>query len=190
MKSEDRDRLLDRLLDGALAAQHVEPREGLEQRILANLRARPTTRPWWRWIWVPAALAAAVLLILGLRVMRRPEPVGNPAIATPAPIAPVPSPKQPEAPAAMAKHRAPRGSSPRTRTVAAIAAPPLPRRETFPSPTPLTAEERMMLTLVRHNRTEAVLVAQTQENEREKVQKYFETGKAPEPQPEPAQPMR
>ncbi len=188
MNSDDRDRMLDRLLDGALATQHVEPREGLEQRILANLRAQPARRLTWRWMWIPAAVAAAVLLIAGLRLMRRPDAAGNP-LATENVAAPAIPPKQPERPVVATKHRPPISAAHRAITVAK-AAPALPRQDTFPSPVALTQEEKMMLALLRRNRSEAVLVAQTQQSEREKVQKYFETGKAPEPQPEPAQPMR
>jgi hypothetical protein len=68
----------------------------------------------------------------------------------------------------------------------------MPRQEVFPLPTPLTREEQMLLALVRRNRPEAVNVAQMQESERERLQKYLETGEAPEPlpAPQPAQRMR
>ena len=55
---------LDRVLDAALAKYAaVEPRTGLEERVLANLRsAAPSANgTWWRWSF--AAAAAAVLLI-------------------------------------------------------------------------------------------------------------------------------
>ena len=184
MSPDDRDRMLNRLIDSALAGQHVEPREGLEQRILANLRAQPALRPWWRWMWVPAVVAAALLLIAGLRVIRTSEPRSKPVIVEKAP----PAVTTPQAPVMVAGRPAPH-PAPR-RVVATAATPSLPRQQTFPSPAPLSEEETMLLALLRRNRAEAVLVAQTQESERERIQKYIETGQAPEPKPEPAQPMR
>ncbi len=60
---------LDRMLDAALAKYAaVEPRTGLEDRILANLRAERTRVPdraWWRWS-VAGALAAVVVVALAL----------------------------------------------------------------------------------------------------------------------------
>jgi len=60
---------LDRALDASLAKYSaVEPRTGLEDRVLANLQAEPDyvlTRSWWRWSLVPAsAIFAAVVIIV------------------------------------------------------------------------------------------------------------------------------
>ncbi len=65
---------LDRELDAALAQYAaVEPRAGLEQRVLTNLQAereKIASRSWWRW---PAmvALAAAVTIAVGGSLMWR-----------------------------------------------------------------------------------------------------------------------
>ena len=60
---------LDSALDAALAKYAaVEPRAGLEDRVLANLRieqARMPVRAWWRWS-VAGALAAVVFVALAL----------------------------------------------------------------------------------------------------------------------------
>lgn len=57
---------LDRMLDTALAKYAAaEPRTGLEDRVLANLRAERTRIPvhaWWRWS-VPAALAVVIVAL-------------------------------------------------------------------------------------------------------------------------------
>src|SRR6202171_4819089 len=65
---------LDRELDAALA-QHgaVEPRAGLEQRVLTNLQAereKIASRTWWRWP-VTVALAAAVTIAVGVSLTWR-----------------------------------------------------------------------------------------------------------------------
>ena len=54
---------LNRALDSALARYRaVEPREGLEERILANVRAADTRsmqRTWWHWGFTAALAAGA-----------------------------------------------------------------------------------------------------------------------------------
>ena len=69
MNREERERLVDRVLNEALAPQEIQPRAGLEQRILANLRAQPLPRPRWRWMWVPAVAALLIAGYLGLFLM-------------------------------------------------------------------------------------------------------------------------
>jgi hypothetical protein len=57
---------LDRMLNTALAKYAAaEPRPGLEDRVLAHLRAEPTRMPahaWWRWS-VAAALAVVIVAV-------------------------------------------------------------------------------------------------------------------------------
>ena len=69
---------LDRALDAALAKYAAaEPRSGLEDRVLANLRverAGVRDRAWWRWS-VLAVLAAMVIVALALRSDRPAHPV-------------------------------------------------------------------------------------------------------------------
>jgi hypothetical protein len=192
MNREERERMVDRLLDGALTAQNAEPREGLEERILANLRTQPERHPWRRWLWAPALAAAAILIAAGLHLARR----------TPAPATPQVTRRQPPANvrrdaeaqrqvATVQPHHVPRSGSrrvPRPSPVLARAG-KLPRQDVFPSPAPLTPEEQLLLALVRDNRPEAVNLAQAQQSERERVQKYFETGEAPVAVPAAA-PMR
>src|SRR5260221_9831170 len=87
---------LDRALDAALAQYSaIEPRTGLEDRILANLRAEQVhahDRAWWRWA-VAAACATVVFVIIGLAwtsIRRAPTiaihpPAMEPKFALPAP---------------------------------------------------------------------------------------------------------
>ena len=81
MKPEEREPDLDQVLDQALARySDVEPRAGLEERILANLRSQPQPRPWWM-TWRMPALAAAILVaaLVAYRVTGR---VGESALNT------------------------------------------------------------------------------------------------------------
>src|SRR5271163_2932709 len=80
---------LDRELDAALAKYAaVEPRLGLEDRILAHVRAereRVRDRSWWRWSVVPAAVAAVAVIVVAVTLAVRAGRPHAPAIANYAP---------------------------------------------------------------------------------------------------------
>lgn len=185
MNREDRERMVDRLLDGALAAQDVEPRAGLEGRILASLRAQPERRPWRKWMWVPAVAAAVVLLVIALKLSRTTQPTTTPVVAghqpasLPAATKVIPSPPL----VATRRKAAPAAALGRNVTVAIGERRAEPRLAVFPSPVPLTPEEQMLMALAQRNRPEAMLVAANQQSERERIQTYFETGEAPAAEP-------
>ena len=198
MERTQRERLVDSALDRALGPQSVEPRTGFEERILAHLAAAPQPRPWWRWLWIPALAAAAVLsVVIGLRWMQRetPPPVqAQKTVEAPIPEAAGKTPRNEGllSPPAIAKHTSPRRRNAAASVEAAStrSAQDLPRQAAFPVPVPLTEQERLLLSLVNRQRPQAVLLAAEQQAEREKVQKYFETGEVSAAQPIPAQPMR
>lgn len=147
---------LDRALDTALAKYSaVEPRVGLEDRILANLRtaAPPRRPPWWRW-GLAAATLAVVLIGIALSLhIQKPAP---PRIATHVP-ATTPAPH--DSTIALG-HRNANPAPPRTRhlrpreTAAAN-----PKLETFPSPQPLSEQEKILAAYVSQFHDEAVLIA-------------------------------
>jgi hypothetical protein len=172
MNREERERMVDRLLNEALAPQEIEPRAGLEHRILANLRAQLEPRPWRRWMWVPA-LAAVQLIVIGVMVTRRPQP----------PLAPVAveqktaTPTQPKAvhpPAVVAKHRNPsRKSLPVSVVAVATPAPVAPRQPVF-APASLTQAERALVAVLRSNPEEAKLVAKRQTETQQEAAEFME----------------
>ena len=172
---------LDRLLDGALAQySQVEPRAGLEERVLANLRSQPAHRPWWMWVAIPAAVAAVVLVAISIRQSNRPTP--SSAIQVQSTIRTAPVGVTPN-PATTAKVQPSPVTRPRQyRTVATTAKPPArvqsqpePRLATFPAPSPLTPEERLLLQMIDHHRDELATVAQNQQADQERFQKLLET---------------
>lgn len=83
MRDEDRDRFVGALLGAALARpQGVEPRPGLEARVLARLRERERAKRWlWR-KWAPVAAAAVMLVSLAAAITL--HPASQPADSTPA----------------------------------------------------------------------------------------------------------
>lgn len=143
-------RELEHLIDAALSSYSAtEARPGLEQRILTNALTESPRRSQFACAWTLAVPTAACLLAFlffaGRHNSHRNTLVAT-AVTTPA-TAPV-SPRQTPATDSF--------PSPRKRSIPHQAsAPPstvsqkLPKEEVFPSPSPLTAEERAAIALVR-----------------------------------------
>jgi len=154
---------LDRELDAALANYAaVEPRAGIEQRILANLRAEQnhaSVRPWWR---LPAggAILVAGLVVAVLLASKFSKPAPNltahhvPTVTLPAaesqtygnnrPGGAAPAPRK--KPMRVARHRENQNAS-------------APKLDVFPSPKPLSEQEKMLVAYVAQHRQQAVLIA-------------------------------
>ena len=184
MDGEQRERLVDQALARALAPKSIEPRDGLEDRLLANLAAQPQRRPWWRRMWVPALVAAAIIaLLIGARLLRMPAPHGiesknAPQLQQQAPaVTNVPAEQSQKT--SLAKKETPR----RTRRLAphvqlASTSVSLPKQSVFPTPVPPTAEERLLLALVHRRPQQAQRIAAEQEADRQQIQKYLDSGSA------------
>jgi hypothetical protein len=162
LKNDDE---LDRELNAALAKYTaVEPRPGLEERVLSNLRSAPAEalgRAWWRW---SLAAAVAAMVVVGLALAWRSGKPSRPAVAshpssmtqgTPEDVTQVVSSRRGNETRPHHVH-APRTirRSPPPVVVAAV-----PKLEQFPSPQPLTEEERILADYVRHFHDQAVQIA-------------------------------
>lgn len=158
---KDRDGL-DRTLDAALTQYaSAEPREGLEERIMANLRSadtRAAQRAWWNWGF--AVALAAVLIIAAVVVWRWNKPTHQPIAIDPmlkqAPVAPYVARGD-------EKSASPRKSLPRRRLRrqperAIVAAGP--KLDVFPSPLPLSEQEKILASYVAGYPEHASLVAE------------------------------
>lgn len=181
MDREQRERLVEGALARALAPKDVEPRAGFEDRVLANLATQPQKRAWWRWLWVPAVAAVAVIAIaIGMRTVNRPAPQvidaqQNPRIKT--------LPAVPQVAAQSTRHAVvvKKRTIAHTRGVQLARATPattLPKQDVFPTPVPMTEQEHLLLALVRHRPEQAKLIAAEQRAERQRVERYLETGEA------------
>jgi hypothetical protein len=148
-------RHLDALIDEALASYTAaEPDPALRARIMANAAEaapRPKRLPKRLWLLAPAAAAAAALAIAFLQhpaaPAPRPEPPATASTASapesPAPVSSVPRQTTHPHPA-LAAHRSRRGERP-----------VLLRDASFPSPTPLTAQENIVLKFAREHPAQA-----------------------------------
>jgi hypothetical protein len=153
---------LDRELDAALTKYTaVEPRAGLEERILANLRTQrehAASRSWWGWRpAIALAAALAVLVAVSLWISRKPtEVVHRPPVPTPGAEVAASRENTPQKPstsmvAKNAGQHGPRHSQPMVTAV--------PKLDVFPSPQPLSEQEQLLANYVTEYPEHAVLVA-------------------------------
>lgn len=157
----------DHLLDAALANySSVEPRSGLEERVLANLhseQAQSIDHAGWRW--GIAAVAALVIVVFSLMMRSGKQPlplVKNPPIVLPGSQAP--EAHRPEVARQNDNFDSPR----RTPAVRHVAAPSTheevaaayPRLDQFPSPQPLSEQEKLLTGYIAANPEHAGLVAE------------------------------
>ncbi|HEY3975056.1 MAG TPA: hypothetical protein VGM18_18765 [Candidatus Sulfotelmatobacter sp.] len=156
---------LDRVLDAALADYAaVEPRAGLEERILANLRAEPmhVGGARWKWGWA-AAVAGVALIVLTLSWLQRPTPTvaSHPSGARQSP------PQSGTELSSRAAVEVPLRAHERIRKTAARRFPRTavaggPKLDVFPSPQPLTEQEKLLAGYVAEYPEHAVLLARAQ----------------------------
>lgn len=150
MADQEKDKQMDKILDSLLANySSAEPRPGLETRILANLREaeeKKAPQGWWnfKWIWAGLVTAAIVIAAVLIGGRNRTTPPVDVIVKTNQP-APQPQiqPHAPDAPQETARiHR----RKPLTPTVPQNATLALSDRPAvFPTPTPLSEQERLLL---------------------------------------------
>jgi hypothetical protein len=167
---------LDHELDVVLAKYAAaEPRTGLEERILANLRAERTQvadRAWWRW----GLAAAAATVVVAAVAWRSGKPSHPITVSHPSPTTQVL--KEPVTQVvANGQKRAARFSGPRPvqKATAIRAHPPAvmaaeARLDQFPSPQPLSKQELALARYVIEFPQEATLMARTQAEFEDEIQ--------------------
>lgn len=172
---------LGRELDAALAKySDVEPRAGLEDRVLANLRAERTQvsdRLWWRWS-IAGALAAVVVAALALP-WKSGKP-SHPAVAMHPPGA-TQTTKEPATQVVSSTDRnGVRPSAPnparnimahRSHPTVALAA--QPKLDQFPSAQPPSEQDLALRKYVSQFPEEATLIARAQEEYEKEIQQQM-----------------
>lgn len=168
---------LDRLLNATLASYaKVNPRPGLDQRILANLRSgQPVAHAWWHWGLAAAVAAILVVLALSLRSGWLHPAVANDPVAdhprsdrqASNPRLPPPNPAPEVQPTSDDDSDVVRQPTPRpvlrTRALRQeTGRPKSPKLDQFPSPQPLSAEEIALTEYVRNFPQDAQLIAAAQ----------------------------
>lgn len=198
-QDEEKQIELDHMIDAALAKYAaVEPRAGLEERVLANLRAEQARVPdntWWRWCVVTAVVAAMVV------ALALPWKSGKPSqiVLQHPPSTTTQAPKEPTKQIAsnstidlsgLPEHAGPlrrnlRGSQSKVvvATYSKVDQPKLvhpkldqPRLDRFPSPQPLSDQELALARYVSEFPREATLIAQAQAEYEEEIRKKMNDG--------------
>jgi hypothetical protein len=165
---------LDHELDTALAkyAAAVEPRDGFETRILANLQAareREARRPSWRWVRAAVAVVAIVVMwlvwrpVTPLYIEIAHDPTSNARQEQPGEVASdassVVTPERSLQPIPRSRiHRSKKRNSLVPADVVAVQ----PKLDQFPSLRPLSEQERMLADYVAQFPADAALVARAQ----------------------------
>jgi hypothetical protein len=150
-QEKDKQMQIDDMLDSLLANySSAEPRVGLETRILANLREaeeKKASQGWWnfKWLWAGMVTAAFIVAAVLNSGRNRVEPTTHVIVKT---NQPAPQPEiQPHAPIARQEtarvHRRKSSTVPTAQRNAALALNERPA--VFPTPTPLSEQEKLVL---------------------------------------------
>jgi hypothetical protein len=149
-QEKDKQMQIDDMLDSLLASySSAEPRPGLENRILANLREQAeedAPHGWWNFKWLWAGAVAAVIIVAALLIGGR-HRVAPPTHVIVKTSPAVPQPEiQPRAPIARnetVRIRPRKSLAPTRPQNAALALNERPA--VFPTPTPLSEQEKLLL---------------------------------------------
>jgi hypothetical protein len=144
MHDDKRDQFVDDLLEASLERYRgEEPRSGLEMRILAGIRTRQRAARRRSLGWAVAVGAGALAtIVLALHFAPNQHRQPAPSAALPQPVANPPAMPLQQPPPSLADHRAP--LQPPQQQVRRVATPRL-RPEQFPTPYPLTEQEKLLL---------------------------------------------
>jgi hypothetical protein len=169
---------MDEILDSLLAQySDVEPRPGLEQRILANLSGtarNETMLSWWnvKWLWAGAAVAAVIIFAAVLIAGHRNAAVPTPTVVqTQRPASPQPEVQRSLPTTAStippSQRKTPVQRRPRNASLASSHWPAI-----FPTPTPLSEQERLLFTYLA-NTPQEVVVAQMQRDDQKEADAFW-----------------
>jgi hypothetical protein len=168
-QKKDKQMQIDDMLDSLLANySSAEPRPGLETRILANLRdaeEKEAAHGWWHFKWLWAGVVAAAIIIAVVMIGRR-HRVAPPTHVIVKTSPAIPQPEiQPHAPAVRNEtvRIRPRKSLASTRPQSAALA-LNERPAVFPTPTPLSEQEKLLLSYLAGTPREEV-IAQSHSDE-------------------------
>jgi hypothetical protein len=166
------DGTLDRELDAALAKfTAVEPRVGLEDRVLANLltqQAHVTERSRWRW---PALAALTAAIVVTVFLAWSPESPIQKAASNPSASTQIDGDAGTQAnygrsdATQLSDAGSGRRLKPRAVSHSVRLASPAPKLDQFPSPQPLSEQETILLRYITNYPEHAALIAQARTDE-------------------------
>ncbi len=157
MSDNERKEFVDELLNTSLNRySQVEPRAGLEERLLASVPQAAQRSAWLQWVGIPAAATAVVLIAALAFYATWQSPVPSAPIVAQRPPAPtIVTPASPPTATSAAASRPVIRRAPVERVSAA-----LPRLATFPARAPLSEQERLLLLFVQQTPKEQLMARQ------------------------------
>jgi hypothetical protein len=159
MDETERNQFADDLLNASLARYStVTPRPGLEGRILANAKAAKARRTWFVWAGWLAAGAAAALIAIGVLSLRHRLTIPAPPTRVEV-VKPTVEDGLTSAPRVQQGHAPRKPVMQRARPITSVVARAEVRQAVFPSPEPLTSEEKLMVKYVDKTPTEVLLAS-------------------------------
>ncbi|HEY2913835.1 MAG TPA: hypothetical protein VGK21_10785 [Candidatus Angelobacter sp.] len=180
-QEKDKQMQIDEMLDSLLANySSAEPRPGLETRILANLHEAEKTPQGWgnfKWVWAGVVAAAIIVAAMLINGRHRVAPPTNVVVKT---SQPGPQPQiQPHAPVKRNETAGIHRRKPLAPTRPHNAALALSERPAnFPTPVPLSEQERLMFTYLA-NTPQEIVIAQIPRNNDEKEAEEFWADREP-----------
>jgi hypothetical protein len=161
-REKDKQIRIDDMLDSLLANySSAEPRPGLETRILANLREAQEKRAsqgWWNFKWLWAGAVAAVIIIAAVLISGRHQiapPTNNLVKSTQPSSHPETQPNAPAIGNETVRIRPHKSLAPTRPKNAALALSERPA--VFPTPTPLSEQEKLLLSYLAGTPREEVI---------------------------------
>ena len=162
MADQEKDKRMDEMLDSLLASySSAEPRPRLETRILANLRdaeEKEAAHGWWNFKWLWAGMVTAAIIVAAVLISGRHQ-IAPPTHMIARTNQPAPHPEtQPNAPAVRnetVRIRPRKSLAPTRPQNAALALNERPA--VFPTPTPLSEQEKLLLSYLAGTPREEVI---------------------------------
>jgi hypothetical protein len=177
-QEKDKQMRIDDMLDSLLTNYSVaEPRPGLETRILANLREaeeKEAAHGWWSFKWLWAGVVAVAIIVAAVLVngRHRVEPPTNVVVKN---SQPAPRPEiQSRAPIARQETAKIHRRKPSTPTLPQNATLALSERPAnFPTPAPLSEQDRMMFAYLENTPREVVIAQLPRNNDQQESEAFW-----------------
>ncbi|SRR5258708_6681590 len=145
MAEQNNDQHLDEMLDSLLASySNAEPRQGMETRILASVSAQQRSRRLlFTWLWAGAGVAAAIVIAMAILLNRSTALPKPPVLAGPSPAPKINSTPAVSSVPPRVSSKTPVPRAPEQKAEADV------RQAVFPTPVPVSDQERLMLQYLR-----------------------------------------
>jgi hypothetical protein len=179
MADQEKDKRIDEMLDSLLANYSAaEPRPGLETRILANLQGaagNESSAGWWNFKWLWAGVVVAVIIVAAVLISGRHRIAPPTHVIVKTSLAVLQPGIQPHAPIARQEtarlHRHKPSTVPTIPQNTALALSERPAN--FPTPAPLSEQDRLMFMYLENTPHEVVIAQLPRNNDQQESEEFW-----------------